>query len=97
MTADASILPVAAIRACIAANDFEGASALLEAHDAWLRGAFEGGSAPEQGRREAWLELLAAQRGMIEELRVARDEAARALDRMGRDRRAMSAYLRDAG
>ena len=91
------MLPAPAIRACIAAGDFEGASALLAEHESQLRATFENGSAAEKGRRDAWLELLSAQRNLIEELRGARDEAARALDRMGRDRRAMSAYRQDAG
>ena len=90
-------LPVAAIRACIAASDFDGANALLGEHEAQLRAAFEHGSAAEKGCRDSWLELLAAQRGLIEELRRARDDAASALDRMGRDRRAVNAYLHGAG
>ena len=97
MSIETPALPVAAIRACIAANDFDGANALLAEHEAQLRGAFENGSAAEKGCRDSWLELLAAQRALIEELRNARDEAARALDRMGRDRRAVNAYLQDAG
>jgi hypothetical protein len=88
-------LPVAAIRACIANGDFDGANALITEHETQLRGAFEDGSAAEKGCREAWVELLAAQRGLIEELRRARDDAASALDRMGRDRRAISAYLQE--
>ena len=94
---DVPALPVAEIRACIAAGDFDGATALLGAHESQLREAFETGSEAEKSCRQAWLELLTAQRGLIEELRNARDDAARALDRMGRDRRAMSAYLQDAG
>lgn len=90
-------LPVAAIRACIAASDFDGANALLAEHETQLRAAFENGSDAEKSCRQAWLDLLAAQRSLIEELRNARDEAARALDRMGRDRRAVNAYLQDAG
>lgn len=85
-------LPVAAIRAFITANDFDGANALLAEHEAQLRDTFENGSPAEKGCRESWLELLAAQRGLIDELRRARDDAASALDRMGRDRRAMAAY-----
>ena len=93
---DMPALPVAQIRACIAASDFDGATALLAEHETHLRAAFETGSDAEKGCRQAWLDLLAAQRGLIEELRGARDEAARALDRMGRDRRAVNAYLQDA-
>ncbi|GAB6196955.1 hypothetical protein [Lysobacter xanthus] len=90
-------LPSQAIRACIAAGDFEGATALLVEHEAQLRQVFEHGSEAEKACRESWLELLAAQRGLIEELRGARDEASRALERMGRDRRGMAAYLDGAG
>lgn len=88
-------LPADAIRACIAAGDYDGAHALLQAHEDALRGRFEDGSAAEKGCRESWLELLAAQRLLIDELRAARDEAGRALERMGRDRRAVAAYLRN--
>ena len=97
MSTSVPALPVAAIRACIADGDFDGANALLSDHEAQLRETFDSGSAAERGCRESWLELLAAQRGLIEELRNARDEAAKALDRMGRDRRAVNAYLQDAG
>ena len=100
-------LPTDAIRACIAASDFDGAHALLVEHENALRAVvldqqrmravFEDGTAAEKGCREAWLELLAAQRSLIDELRSARDEAARALDRAGQDRRAVNAYLRSGG
>ena len=87
------MLPTDAIRACIAANDFDGAHALLVEHENVLRASFADGSAAEKGCRESWLELLAAQRGLIEELRTARDDAQRTLERMGRDGRAIKAYL----
>lgn len=90
-------LPVDAIRQAIRDGDWDAAHALLAEHEAALRNAFEGGSAAETACRASWLELLAAQRAMIDELRGARDEASRALDRMGRDRRGMAAYLEDAG
>ena len=90
-------LPVEAIREALGAGDWDAAHALIEAHEAQLRAAFEDGSAAEKGCREAWLDLLAAQRALIDELRAARDDSSRALERMGRDRRAVSAYLQDAG
>lgn len=90
-------LPTDAIRACIAASDFDGAHALLVEHEDALRASFADGSAAEIGRRDSWLELLAAQRALIDELRAARDDAGRALERMGRDRRAVKAYLADGG
>jgi hypothetical protein len=97
VSGDVVALPVAAIRACIAANDYDGANALLAEHEAQLRAVFETGTEAEKGCRQAWLELLTAQRGLIEELRNARDDAARALDRAGHERRAVNAYLQDAG
>lgn len=86
-------LPVDAIREAIRAGDFERAHVLLEQHEAQVRAAVEDGSVAEARCRESWLELLAAQRMLIDELRAARDEAGRALERMGRDRRAVNAYL----
>ena len=85
-------LPVEEIRAAMARGDFDAAHALLVEHESQLRTAFEDGSA-RLGCRDAWAELVAAQRHLIDELRVSRDEAGRALDRLGRDRRGMSAYL----
>lgn len=87
------MLPTDAIRTCIANNDFDGAHTLLVAHENELRATFETGSDAEKGCRESWLELLAAQRSLIEELRNARDDAQRTLERMGRDGRAIKAYL----
>lgn len=86
-------LPTDAIRTCIANSDFDGAHALLVEHENALRATFENGTDAEKGCRESWLDLLAAQRALIEELRDARDEAQRTLERMGRDGRAIKAYL----
>lgn len=90
-------LPVDAVRDAIRQGDWDAALALIAAHESELRAAFADGSAAENGCRQAWLDLLAAQRALIEELSAARDDASRALERMGRDRRAVSAYLQDAG
>ena len=90
-------LPVQAIRAAIADDDWATAEALLAEHEAALRGACTPESLAEAGCREAWMQLLAAQRGLVEELRGARDGAARELDRMARDRRGVSAYLQAGG
>lgn len=86
-------LPVEAIRAAMARGDYDGAHAFLVEHESQLRSAFDTGSTAVEGCRESWLELVEAQRLLIDELRGARDEAGRALDRLGRDRRGMSAYL----
>lgn len=90
-------LPTGAIREAISASDWDRAHALLEQHEIELRAALADGSAAEAGCRQSWLDLLGAQRALIEELRAARDEAGRALDRMGRDRRGMAAYRQDGG
>jgi hypothetical protein len=86
-------LPVEAIRAAIAADDWAAAEALMAEHEAALRGACTPDSLGEAGCRDAWLQLLGAQRALMEELRTARDEAGRALDRLSRDRRGVAAYL----
>lgn len=88
-------LPVAEIRAAVAAGEWEAAHALLERHEQALRDSFDPDSGAGMRSREALLELLAAQRSLIDELRGARDEAGRTLERMGRDRRGMAAYLQD--
>lgn len=90
------VLPVEAIRQAVAEGDYDAAHALLSAHEAELRAAVDDGSLAEARCRETWLELLAAQRGLIDDLRTARDEAGRALDQLGRDRRGMAAYLKGA-
>lgn len=86
-------LPVEAIRASMARGDYDGAHALLVEHESHLRSAVDDGSFAAEGSRQSWIDLVEAQRQLIEELRGARDEAGRALDRLGRDRRGMSAYL----
>lgn len=86
-------LPVAGIRAAVAADDWSAAEALLAEHEAALRASCSDASLAETRCRDSWLELLAAQRQLVEELRGARDEAGRALDRLGRERRGVSAYL----
>lgn len=88
-----SLLPVAAIRAAIRDGDWDAAQALITGHEAELRAAFADGSPLELECRRSWLDLLGAQRAMIEELRSARDHAARELERLGRDRRGVNAYL----
>ncbi|MFZ5655925.1 MAG: hypothetical protein ACOY37_02485 [Pseudomonadota bacterium] len=91
------VLPADAIRAAIARDDWATAEALIQEHEQALHAAFAGESPAEAGCRESWLQLLAAQRDLIDELRTARDEAGRALDRLGRDRRGVAAYLRGGG
>ena len=90
-------LPVAGIRQAVASGDYDEAHALLVRHEAELRAACTPESLAEARCRESWLALLAAQRDLVEELRAARDEAGRALDRLGRERRGVSAYLKGMG
>lgn len=89
-------LPVAAIRRAIADGQWDTVDALLSQHEAELRATCTAESLAEARCRESWIELLAAQRGMIEELRGARDEAGRELDRLARERRGVSAYLQSS-
>lgn len=86
-------LPIDAIREAIANDDWSTAEALLTQHERELREVCTPESLAETRCRESWLALLAAQRELMEELRGARDEAGRALDRIGRDKRGVSAYL----
>lgn len=90
-------LPADAIRAAVAASDWDAADALMAAHEAELRAAIATGAAVDSDRRGALLELLSAQRGLVEELRQARDEAGRELDRFARERRGVAAYRQGGG
>lgn len=90
-------LPAAAIREAVAAGDWDAADALLSAHETELRAACAEDSPAEARCRQSWVELLAAQRALIDELRGARDEAGAALERLGRERRGVAAYLKSDG
>jgi hypothetical protein len=90
-------LPVDAIRAAIAQDDWATAEGLMLEHEAALRATCTHASVAEARCREAWMQLLGAQRDLMDELRTARDEAGHALDRLGRDRRGMAAYLQGGG
>lgn len=88
---------IEAIRAAVLAGDYEAAHVLMARHEAELRAALETEPAPAEGCRQSWLELLGAQRRLLEELRTARDEAGRELDRIARERRGAAAYLATDG
>lgn len=90
-------LPVAEIRQAVADGDYDAAHVLLERHEAELRAACTPESVAEARCRESWLALLAAQRDLVDELRTARDDAGRALEQLGRERRGVSAYLKGMG
>jgi hypothetical protein len=86
-----SALPADAVRAAVAAEDWDAASARLDEYDAALRARFD--SADERPLRDECERLLAAHRALATELAVARDAAAEALRRFQRDRRGVQAYL----
>lgn len=87
-------LPSAQIRAAIEASDWPQASALLGEHQRALAEALatvDLATTP----REPWLELLLAQRALMEELRVARDAVEAALTQLNQDHRGARAWLRE--
>ncbi len=88
-------LPDTEIRAAIKAGQWQDAADLLAAHDRELRQAMAGLD-PKTLPREPWLALLHAQQVLLEEMRASRDEAARALAQLGRDRRGVQAYRQEA-
>lgn len=89
-------LPIESVREAVARDDWATAEALLAQHEAAVRAACTSESLAQARHRESWAALLAAQRGLADELRAARDEAARALDCMGQGRRGMAAYRQGA-
>ena len=87
------VLPGGQIRAAIAAEDWDLASELLEVHERALAHALAAVD-PATEPQAPWRELLAAQRALVAELLAARDDAARALDKLGQDQRAARAWQR---
>ncbi len=88
------VLPTAGIRAAIGADDWAHASELLAEHQRLLVSAL----AKTDLARESiapWRELLLEQRALQDEVRIARDQAAQALDKLGRDHRGAKAWLRE--
>lgn len=87
------VLPTGEIRAAIAAEDWDLATELLEVHDRTVATALAGVdlSTEPQG---PWRELLAAQKALVAELLAAREDVARALDKLGQDQRGARAWLR---
>lgn len=85
-------LPLAAIRAAAAGDDWEAAERLLAEHERAVREAL----APEGAVAEdpaGWVALLQAQCALAAELRQRRDECARRLGEAGQGRRGALAYL----
>ena len=87
-------LPTAEIRAAIEASDWPLATDLLGEHQRALTGALAGVDLAATAR-EPWLDLLIAQRALLEELRVARDAVEASLTRLNQDHRGARAWLRE--
>lgn len=84
-------VPVAEVRAAIAAEDWDLAVAVLDAHDADVRRYFS-----DPTRRPSLSEcahLFALQQTLMAELSAARKATSDALRRLHQDRRGVSAYL----
>lgn len=87
-------LPAAEVRAAIEAHDWPLATDLLGEHQRALTqalAAIDLASTP----REPWLDLLIAQRALLEELRLARDGVEASLARLNQDHRGARAWLRE--
>lgn len=93
----ASLLPVDALRLAIGQCDWDTAHTLLAEHETRLRELLGSGDGAAAAGLEALAELLSAQRGLIEDLRSARDEAGRKLEELGDRRRGVAAYLQGGG
>ncbi|MGJ4730676.1 hypothetical protein [Luteimonas sp. SDU101] len=85
------VLPAAEVRAAIAAEDWDRATGLLQAHGQAVAGALSGADF-ESTPHAPWLELLEAQRALTEEIQAARDEVARALDKLSCNQRGARAW-----
>lgn len=96
MTVAVPPLPEADIRAAMHAEQWELAFTLLDEHDRALRDALDGVELATLAAGP-WRELLAQQSALLADLTVVRDETARTLARMGRERRGALAYRNLAG
>ncbi|HEY5804897.1 MAG TPA: hypothetical protein VIT90_14495 [Lysobacter sp.] len=97
-TARVPELPVAQVRAAIAADDWSLADELLTQHHELVTLAVRdaGMPLPADGPwRELLSGLLRDQNQLMGELKLARDEAEAALARLGADRRGAQAWLRE--
>lgn len=88
------VLPTEDIRAAAAAGDWGRATDLVRGHDHAVRAAWI--DPPPEAQLPAWRELLAEQQTLMQELQQRRDQAAEALARLQRERRAAHRYLSQA-
>lgn len=96
MTAAVPRLPEAEVRAALHAEQWERAFELLDEHDRELRLALDGVDLAGPAAAP-WRELLERQNALLGDLTLVRDEIARNLARLGRDRRGALAYRTTAG
>ena len=87
-------LPAAEIRAAIDAGDWPRATELLGEHQRALTQALAAVDLAANPR-EPWLDLLVAQRALLLELRIARDQVGASLSRLNQDHRGARAWLRE--
>ncbi|WP_238346124.1 hypothetical protein [Luteimonas saliphila] len=85
------VLPVDEVRAAIAADAWDRANALLQAHDRAVVAAVAGVDFSTQPQAP-WRALLAAQQALADEVRAARDEVGRSLDKLHQDQRGARAW-----
>lgn len=91
---DIPSLPAGEVRAAIEADDWPLATTLLGEHDRLLTlslAAVDLASTP----RGPWLDLLQAQRELLQEVRVARDLVGASLAQLNQDHRGARAWLRE--
>lgn len=88
------VLPTMHVRAAIQADDWAHATHLLAQHQHALVSAL---ATTDLTRESAapWRELLLQQHALEDEVRVARDQAAQALEKLGRDHRGARAWQRE--
>ena len=84
-------LPAAEVRAAIAAEDWDRATALLQAHGEAVAEALRRTDLSRTPHAPS-LALLDAQRALTAELQAARDEVGRALGKLSRDQRGARAW-----
>lgn len=87
-------LPAVEIRTAIEASDWPQATTLLAEHQRVLAEALAAVDLASTSH-EPWLDLLLAQRALLAELRVARDEVGASLARLSQDHRGARAWLRE--
>jgi hypothetical protein len=87
-------LPAADIRCALDAGDWDQAGQMLAQHQQAVAQAL-GQVDWSRCDRTPWIDLLTAQRSLLDDLRTARDEAAAALQRLNADHRGARAWLRE--